>query len=244
MKQNKKFEDLNNIKLVTQQRIAFHEAGHAAGIHLNNKNRQLPPVFFKIIFKDLNAQAINSTMAYQTQNDDCVARVEGGRLISCLPPSIESLQSELVQNYNSEAMEELIADYMVAFEADIINMLIGPLAEAKYVAETDGEVFNNHLIDLKSLTYYGGDTDLALANKYLKSFSADKKKKQDKLNELYAMAFNFVKNNANWAAISLLAQHILGSRNESIGCEEIISRLDSSIEHSLHQSIKASKHHN
>jgi hypothetical protein len=237
MKQNKKIEDFNKVKLIAQQRIAFHEAGHAAGIHLNNKTRHLPPVYFKIIFKDLKALAIDGNMAYQTLHEESVARVEGGRLLLCLPPSIEDLQSELNLNYDNDTMLELLADYMVAFEADIINMLIGPLAEAKYVAETDGEAFNDHLIDLKSLTYYGGDTDLALANKYLQSFSDDQQKKQDKLNELFTIAFNFVKNNANWSAISLLAEHILGSCNENIGCEEVISTLDRSIE------LSASKHH-
>jgi len=30
------------------KQIAFHEAGHAAGIYLYNKHKQLPSVFFQI----------------------------------------------------------------------------------------------------------------------------------------------------------------------------------------------------
>ena len=47
MKRNNIIETLSQDKLIEhKQRVAFHEAGHAAGIHLNNKARRLPPVFF------------------------------------------------------------------------------------------------------------------------------------------------------------------------------------------------------
>jgi hypothetical protein len=45
-------------------------------------------------------------------------------------------------------MMPLLSDYIIAFEADIINLLIGPLAEAKYVYNKDGELFNHQLIGL------------------------------------------------------------------------------------------------
>jgi hypothetical protein len=55
MKRNKITESFNQAKPMEQkQRIAFHEAGHAVAIHLNNKARKLPPIFFRIIFNDLN----------------------------------------------------------------------------------------------------------------------------------------------------------------------------------------------
>jgi len=47
MKRNKIIEALGQEKWVEhKKRIAFHEAGHAAGIYLNNKAWQLPAVFF------------------------------------------------------------------------------------------------------------------------------------------------------------------------------------------------------
>ncbi len=230
MKRNKITETLSQDKLIEhKQRVAFHEAGHAAGIHLNNKARQLPAVFFKIIFKEMNGVTAADVIAYQTTHDDCIARVEGGRLIDLLPPSIDSLMSELTEY--SDAMVQLVKDYQVAFEADIINLLIGPLTEAKHVAATDDEMFNHKLIDLKALKNYGGSSDLALANEYLQSFSADKQQQDEKLDELFAVAFDFVNNDANWAAITKLADYILSSSKNIIGCEEIVLMLDQSVAH-------------
>ncbi len=230
MKRNKIAETLSQDKLIEhKQRIAFHEAGHAAGIHLNNKARQLPEVFFKIIFKEMGGVTAADVMAYQTTHDDCIARVEGGRLIDLLPPSIDSLMSELTEH--SDTMLQLVKDYQVAFEADIINLLIGPLAEAKHVAATDDELFNHKLIDLKALKNYGGSSDLALANEYLQSYSADKQQRDEKLGELFTVAFDFVNNDANWAAIVKLAEYVLGSSKNIIDCDEIISILDQSVEH-------------
>ncbi len=230
MKRNKIIEVFNPDKLIDhKKRVAFHEAGHAAGIHLNNKARQLPPVFFKIIFKDMGSVTEADIMAYQTTHDDCIARVEGGRLIEMLPPSVDSLARELTQH--NDAMEQLVKDYMAAFEADVINLLIGPLAEAKHVAETDDELFNHQLVHLKALKNYGGSSDLALANEYLQSFSDDKQQRNEKLDELFTVAFDFVNNDANWAAITKLADYILGDSENIIGCEEIVSMLDESIDH-------------
>lgn len=230
MKRNKITEPSCQDKLIEhKQRVAFHEAGHAAGIYLNNKARQLPPVFFKIIFKDINGLTEADVMAYQTTHDDCIARVEGGRLIDLLPPSLEGLMHKLTDH--NDVMVQLVKDYMLAFEADIINLLIGPLAEAKHVSETDDELFNQQLVNLKALKNYGGSSDLALANEYLQSFSADKQQREEKLDELFNIAFDFINNDANWAAINKLADYIIGSSKNIIGCEEIILMLDQSVAH-------------
>ena len=37
---------VNDAELIRQ--VAFHEAGHAAAIHIRNKQKQLPPIFFQI----------------------------------------------------------------------------------------------------------------------------------------------------------------------------------------------------
>lgn len=238
MKRNKIIEALSQDKLVEhKQRVAFHEAGHAVGIHLNNKARQLPPIFFKIIFKDMAVVTDADVMAYKTTHDDCIARVEGGRLIESLPPSIDCLVRELTQH--NDAMTKLIDDYMKAFEADVINLLIGPLAEAKHVADADDELFNQQLVNLKALKNYGGSSDLALANEYLQSFSDDKQQREEKLNQLFTVAFNFVNDQANWAAITKLANHILSDSKNIIGCEEIVSMIDESIDHFQNRRVVA-----
>ena len=229
MKRNKVFEAFSQDQLIKhKQRVAFHESGHAAGIHLNNKARKLPPVFFKIILKEMNGVAATNVVAHQTIHGDCIARVEGGRLIE-IPPSFDSLVCDLTEH--DDTLMQLVKDYMIAFEADIINLLIGPLAEAKYVADTDDELFNHKLVNLEALKNYGGSADIALANEYLHSFFTDKQQKDEKLAELFTVAFEFVNNAANWSAITKLADYILGSNKNIIYCEEIVSTLEQSIDH-------------
>ncbi|TAN70243.1 MAG: hypothetical protein EPN17_06070 [Methylobacter sp.] len=230
MKRNKAIETSSQDNLIHhKQRIAFHEAGHAAGIHLNNKARQLPPVFFKIIFKEMSEVTAADALAYQSSHDDCVAQVEGGRLIELLPPSIECLMRELEEP--DDIIVQLAKDYMIAFEADIINLLIGPLAEAKHVADTDDELFNHKLVNLNALKNYGGSFDLALVDEYLQSFSTDKQQRDDKLEELFASAFDFINNAENWAAITKLVDYILASSENIIHCEEIVLMLDQTVDH-------------
>lgn len=216
-----------------ERRIAFHEAGHAAGIHLNNKARQLPPVFFKIIFKDISGMMEADHMTYQTINDEYIARVEGGRLIELLPDTIDGAASATKAN-----------DYLIAFEADIVNLLIGPLAEARYVAHIDDEPFNHKLVNLKALKNYGGDSDLALVNKYLQNFFTEKEQEENKLNELFSTAFSFINDDANWIAIADLADYILSCQKNTIYCEEIISTLDQSISHFQRWAIKETSSEN
>lgn len=176
------------------------------------------------MFKDLDGKSEEDLMAYQWTHDDCIARVEGGRLIELLPSSIDALAHE-TKGHNA-TMEPLIMDYMIAFEADIINLLIGPLSEAKYVADTDDELFNPQLVNLKALKNYGGSSDLALVIEYLQSFSACKQQQDEKLDELFSVAFSFIKDQANWAAITKLANYILDSNKNIISCEDVVSLLE------------------
>lgn len=218
------FESSCQDKLIEyKQRIAFHEAGHAVAICLNNKARNLPPVRFQIMFNDFNGNPDEDLMRYKTTHDNCIARVKGGRFIEILPPSIDALAHE-TKGHN-DAMTS-IPDYMNALEADVMNLLIGPLAEAKYVAYTKDELFNQQLVDLQALKNYGGRFDLALAFEYLQYFSACKKQQAEKLDELFSEAFNFIKNLKNWAAITKLASYILESNKNIIGCEEVVSLLE------------------
>lgn len=206
-----------------KQPIAFHEAGHAAGIYLYNKAINLPPVAFQITFKGFSGSS-DYDLAHQETHDDSIARVEGGRLIQSLPYSIDGTHKLTAKN---EAMETLVSDYLVAFEADIINLLIGPLAEAKHVYHRDNEVFTHKLISLKALQNYGGDSDLTLAREYLESFSASRLQQDKKLDELFAVALEFVSDDSNWKAITKLANYIQESNKNIISFEEIVSVLES-----------------
>jgi hypothetical protein len=149
--------------------------------------------------------------------------VEGGRLIHSLPYSIDGVAHKLIDG--NEAVTPLISDYANAFETDIINLLIGPLAEAKHVHSRDDERFNHHLVALPSLKNYGGGSDLALVYEYLESYSGDKQKQDEKLGELFAVAFAFVNDSAHWKAITKLANYILESHKNIIGYEEVVAVL-------------------
>ncbi len=176
------------------------------------------------MFKDLNGESEKELSDYPATLDNCVASVEGGRLIELLPLSIDALVHSSPEH--NDAMVPFIKDYMVAFEADIINLLIGPLAEAKYIYTTDGEPFNHQLVNLNALKNYGGSSDLALANEYLQSFSTCKQQQDEKLDELFILAFNFINDQENWGAITRLANYILNNNKNIISYEEVVSLLE------------------
>ncbi|MDO9185924.1 MAG: hypothetical protein Q7W13_07925, partial [Bacteroidia bacterium] len=111
-------------------------------------------------------------------------------------------------------------------------------------ADTDDELFNHKLVNLDALKNYGGCSDLALVNEYLHSFSVDKQQKDEKLDELFTVAFNFIKDDANWAAITKLADYIFGSSKNIICCEEIVSILDQSVEHFKNRRTRTRDRHN
>ena len=66
-----------------------------------------------------------------------------------------------------------------------------------------------------------------LANEtFLQSFSDDTKQQDEKLAELFDQAFNFINDQANWAAITRLAHYILNNNKVIISCEEVISLVE------------------
>lgn len=219
MKRNQIFKSLRQEQ--HKQCIAFHEAGHAAAIYLNSKTRNLPPVFFQIMIKDLSSMPEENITVYQVAQNDCIARVKGGRSIKSLPSSADILVYEAIDRNN--AIISSIKEHMVGFEVDIINLLVGPLAEAKYIAHVDDELFNHKLVDLKALKNYGGSSDLEMVNDYLQYFSACKQQQGKKLDELFSAAFDFINDRANWRAITKLANYILDSNKNIIGSEEVAS---------------------
>lgn len=197
------------------RKTAIHEAGHAAAIYFGNKQKQLPPVCFQIF---ITGQHLNLHNAIA----DCgwIAKVDGGRLIHTLPSSVE----EATRHFSRSQKKA----YIHAFEADIISLLVGPLAEANYIALRDDEIINSRLVNLAALHRYGGASDLRLAEEYLECLIVDKTQREQKIAELFTAAFNFINNKANWRAIMNLANYILAINKHVIECEEIIAVLDAS----------------
>ncbi len=189
------------------QHIAFHEAGHATAIYLRNHQLQLPPVFFEIIF--------NNTLQH-----DCpfFARIEGGRLIQNLP--VAEIENKRC------ASEPERQDLRQAYEADIINLLAGPLAEAKFVALRDDEIFNSHLVNIIALKNYGGHSDLEQAKRYLEFFIPNADERELKIKSLFEQAFEFIDNPKNWKCIQYFAYFLLENRQKNISCEEASNILE------------------
>ena len=202
------------------KQIVFHEAGHAAAIYLYNKQKQLPPVYFQITIKKTNHSLANSFTSRTVTHDHFAAMVEGGCLIHSLP--ITLIESA---NYFSRDEQD---SFRTAFEADMINLLVGPLAEAKYVALRDNECFSKNLINVKSLHNYGGKSDLEKVYEYLETFISDNSYHEEKIAELFSKAFQFIDSPVHWKAIERLADYILDNTKNTISCEEAIAVLDES----------------
>ncbi|MFZ2405701.1 MAG: hypothetical protein WAW41_11225 [Methylobacter sp.] len=211
----------NTSKLAHQEvsrKIAIHEAGHAAAIYLGNQQKGLPPVFFQIFINPLNND-VQSSGFLGKPSDHYIAKVEGGRLIHTLPSSLDEATKDF-----STAQKHA---YQHAFEADIINLLAGPLAEARYLALRDNEPISPELVNINALQYYGGASDLEVVNEYLECFIDNDELRKRKMTELFPAAFNFVSERSNWLAITALADSILAHQENIIECNEIIDLLES-----------------
>jgi len=208
MKRKHTLNDFNSTNYVSlNKKIAIHESGHAAAVYFGNKQKQLPPIFFQIMVKDCSYN-----------HDNCIAKIEGGRLIHTLPTSIEQ-----ANGYCSVTHQHL---YQQAFEADIVNLLAGSLAEAHYVARQDNELISPLLLPLSALHNYGGTDDLDAVNDYLQCFIADKQQQEKKVAELFLTAFDFINDYSHWYAINALADHILKNSNRIIDYSEVATVLD------------------
>ena len=193
---------------------AFHEAGHAAAIYIRNKKKKLPPVFFKITIQEPATPLMYHEDICHSFHEGFVAKVEGGRLINNLPVSPKNF---------SPAEKKA---YQQAYEADIVNLLIGPLAEAKYIAMRDDELINPLLVNIDALRYYGGSSDLQVTNDYLDCFVTEVKQRDEKIMSLFMEAYNFINDPANCKGITKLANYILDCKKNIIDCEEAIGVLD------------------
>ncbi len=189
--------------LEINRRTAFHEAGHAAAICLENKRKNLPSIYFQIQRHKHNGLA-----------SPFLTKICGGQQIGDL--LMISHEASAKTRHSSD-----LDSYQSAYEADIINYLAGPLAEAKYVALRDNEIFNFNLLRPESLNNYGGSADLAEVRFYLDSFLSSAKEGEAKLDELFGEAFRFIQADENWKRMTALAIHILESSEDFIGYEQI-----------------------
>ncbi len=69
-------------------KTAFHEAGHAAAIHLNNQQKNLPSVYFQINLRNNSTQMLSDSHHNVSTDEHYVAQVIDGRLIQDLPFNI------------------------------------------------------------------------------------------------------------------------------------------------------------
>ena len=134
-----------------------------------------------------------------------IFKIGDGRLL----PNLSCSSFEVsVQRLSAAQRQQCIC----AIEADIINILAGALAEAKYIAFQDGEIFNANLLymDLGALKFYGGSTDMEIIDEYMEClYQDDHNKRQNKMAELFLAAYSFVNDCENWFALSKLAEIIL-----------------------------------
>ncbi|MBL1263190.1 hypothetical protein [Candidatus Methylomicrobium oryzae] len=200
--------------------VAYHEAGHAAAIYLINRMRSIPPLLFNLRFSVAHSDTVTD---FQTAYENYIACIEGGRLLHTLPDTLDDFRYISVENGQDWIRNP--ENLLNAFEADVINLLAGSLAEAKFVAEMDDEIFTYRLVDPPALENYGGSFDLALIEDYLQRYSPDQQTRDQKLNQLHQVAFNFINDYHNWRAISKLAEFILAADKDTICSEEVATIL-------------------
>lgn len=206
------------------KRSAFHAAGRSVSIHLGNQKKNLPPIYFQIGMESMPSHVRNLRKSKSISGLNR-AIFKGGRLISELPGSLE-LET------NSMTPSEKLA-YEQAFNADIVNLLAGFIAEAKYIALSDNEVISPRLVNVHSLHNYGEDGDLQELWEYFKCFGDYDSDKETKLIGLYLSAFEFVNVPSHWQAICEVANYIEKSEKMLLECTEIFDIFDQSIKREL-----------
>jgi len=197
---------------------AYHLAGHAVAVCLGNRQKLLPDVHFQILI-DKPMQDKRASGPSADKVTGYTARIEGGRLIHHLPLTLTAALQGLTNQHQQD-------EYKRAFEADLINLLVGPLAESKFVAIRDSKAFNANLANIVGLSSYDGKPDSSLIVEYMDCFLFNQKD-YDRMKELFMAAFGFVNNPSNWFAISSLAGHILDKSIGCIDCEDVVSLVES-----------------
>jgi hypothetical protein len=199
-------------------RTAIHEAGHAVAIYFGNIHKQLPPVFFQILISSSDA---DKSLVEMSGDEYFIAKIDGGRLIEILPDSFDEACDNL------SVLQKI--EFQRAIEADIFNFMAGPLAEANYIALRDNEIINPRLVHLQALYNYGGAIDIDCISDYLDCFALDQQQREQKLTELFFLAFQFIVNPVNWHAIVALADCILTDNKYIVEYQELATILENPV---------------
>lgn len=206
---------LGRMEIITQ--TAFHEAGHAAAIYLRNRDHNLPQTRFRISVQGVKAsKRLNNSQSFNFHL--CHAKLEGGLLA----------ETKALRDEGVSSLLGLV--YQKACAADVVNLMAGPLAEARHVAQRDGEYINQHLVNYDALKNYGGNSDQEKIEKYLDGFRWSSGKKAEKLKELHSAAFHFIHQGHHWRAISRLARYIVDSEREIIAYEDAAAVLEAAMQ--------------
>lgn len=208
---------LGGIELIKQ--AAFHEAGHAAAIYFRNRYQNLPQIHFQISLRGVRQTLLMDKRHLAIGQTAWHAKLEGGLLLE-----------NPILDERHWASSQAVLPCQQACEADVVNLMAGPLAEAKHVAQRDGEFFNHHIVNYDALKNYGGKSDQEKIEEYLDSFRLSSDIKAAKLRELHSASFHFINQNQHWRAISRLANYIVESEKEIIACEEATAILEAAME--------------
>ncbi len=215
------------IKTITHQNLideplkileadAYHQAGQALAISLGNQLKRLPAVHFQIC---LHPCKIETSERFPCREKNYTLTLEGGLLIQSLPLCLAEAENPQF------CLEQ--ADNRHALEADIMNMLAGPLAEAKYHAAQQDKALHKCPSLFRALRFYNKNPFNRPVDDYLECFFPRQVDRQHKLIELLQASFDFINDSAIWENIKALAAFIIAHPKAIIDCEEIFSFLTS-----------------
>lgn len=178
---------------------AFHIAGHVAAMYLHNQHKSFPPIFFHTANDSLKENGHSAS--YRKIHNAFIFSIECG-LVSII----------------ADAKKQST----VKLEQDVLMLLAGPLAEARYVHSHDNEPLTRHLVNPDAVHYYGGSSDLVLAHECLERLPLAESARKKKLTDLFSQTFDFVSDADHWRLISRMARYIDRSDKSVISYQEII----------------------
>ena len=204
-----------------QKQYAFHNAGHLVAIYVNDGNERLNRSYFHIKLDDFNSNETDSVHQVIRNGHRNMAYSNAG----CSMQSIAAAVEDASPSYADACREN-----KSLLEAEIISLLAGPLAEARYIHDEDNEPMTHYLVDLEALKSYGGYDDLILVQENLNALSQDPSERERKLAELFKTAFDFIVNELNWKVVSQLAESLYRKKSMSYG--EVVAMFEAN-QHTL-----------
>lgn len=207
--------DYHHISSVHADRLqsAYHHAAYAIAIYLRNKLFNLPPVYFQIKRSDVMADNAPPRM-YQNQS----FTLEGGRLIDPLTVSMKTCCEQFSVSDQ--------AAFKSAFEADIINLLVGAYAEIKFINHTGRQKLNRQPVNFRTLKDYFEPYEFDCGKSYLEYFYDDLRLREQKIADLCNSANIFVNQGNHWQLIGKLAEFLVHEAGDRCTCEQVQDYID------------------